>query len=1055
MATNSALADDMSNAVPVAEPRPIFLRAYVPPPDAGEAKSHARRRYPRASEWVLVFDTETWPDAAQNLRIGTYQLRRRGHLRDKGLFYNPDEVTDDELATLQRTAPQHGCRLITVTEFREAVLFDAAYEADATIVGFNLPFDISRLALKHESARAVRRRDGSLDRSMAGGFTFKLSGRQRRPNIRVRHLSGRSAFINFAQPAEQASVFLGDDGEEQAVKRPGFFLDLRTLAAALTSNSFTLDKLADFLGVARKASFSDFGRAIDPEFITYAVQDTEVTWQCYEALIARYQQHGLGTPPTRIYSEAGLGKAYLNAMNIRPWRVVQPDFPPEIIGAMMSSYFGGRAEVHRRREIVPALYCDFASMYPSVCTLMCLWRYVVSDGVTHEDWTEGATAFLADVGLAQLQQQDAWSHLHALVQVRPDADIFPVRARYGEEPTSTIGLNYLSADRPLWMTLADCIASKLLTGKAPTVIRAIRFAAGETQADLERVNIAGNDAYGVDPSTENFYKRVIDLRREVKDALKLAKRRAAPSVEIDRLDAEQLALKILANATSYGIFIELNVEDADRDAPPVTAFGVGGEFTTSPRQRETPGSHFHPLLATLITGAARLMLAITERLPMDEGLDWAFCDTDSMAFTPPAGMAQAEFRLRVERIGAWFEALNPYEKAGSILEFEDQNSDPDTGQPRDLFCYAISAKRYALFNWSDDGRPIIRKASAHGLGHLLPPYGDDDPDAPPRASGVHLWQEHFWEELIIATQRADDDDDAGLAWRAELERPAASRYAATTPSVLGWFNTYNRSRPYETAVRPFNFLLWFHARKPHERVVEDEFGVFDPRERRPKPVAPYARDVGSVKERWDRETGEPVAPDWLRTYAEVLRTYPVHSESKFLDGVRSQRGPTRRRHIFADLVWNMGKEADRFEEDSSMGSDEDAAVPYAMTDVDRAACVEAIRSAKHEFGVRALRKAAAVSDHTINRALALTSAVPGRDLFRMRSGADRLKTTLSKQVSEDAALLAALREKNDAMGLKTLALLVKADPSNLAKVLSGSRRITKTLRNAAKRTLMG
>jgi hypothetical protein len=53
--------------------------------------------------------------------------------------------------------------------------------------------------------------------------------------------------------------------------------------------------------------------------------------------------------------------------------------------------------------------------------------------------------------------------------------------------------------------------------------------------------------------------------------------------------------------------------------------------------RENPGDFFHPLLGTLITGAARLMLAITERLLIDEGLDWVFCDTDSMAFAVPTG----------------------------------------------------------------------------------------------------------------------------------------------------------------------------------------------------------------------------------------------------------------------------------------------------------------------------------------------------------------------------------------------------------------------------------
>ena len=87
----------------------------------------------------------------------------------------------------------------------------------------------------------------------------------------------------------------------------------------------------------------------------------------------------------RIYSEASLGKAYLREMGIKPWRKLRPKFDPEIIGVIMSSYFGGRAEVHRRREIVKTLYCDFASMYPTVCTLMGLWKFVIARGMTHKD----------------------------------------------------------------------------------------------------------------------------------------------------------------------------------------------------------------------------------------------------------------------------------------------------------------------------------------------------------------------------------------------------------------------------------------------------------------------------------------------------------------------------------------------------------------------------------------------------------------------------------------------------------------------------------------------
>jgi hypothetical protein len=72
--------------------------------------------------------------------------------------------------------------------------------------------------------------------------------------------------------------------------------------------------------------------------------------------VRRYQKHRLGmTAPQAIYSEAGLGKAYLKQMSVRPWREVQSNFDPATLGAIMSSYFGGRAEVHIRRPWAEAL----------------------------------------------------------------------------------------------------------------------------------------------------------------------------------------------------------------------------------------------------------------------------------------------------------------------------------------------------------------------------------------------------------------------------------------------------------------------------------------------------------------------------------------------------------------------------------------------------------------------------------------------------------------------------------------------------------------------------
>jgi hypothetical protein len=451
-------------------------------------------------------------------------------------------------------------------------------------------------------------------------------------------------------------------------------------------------------------------------------------------------------------------------MSVRPWREVQSDFNPSTLGAIMSSYFGGRAEVHIRRTVVPTLYCDFASMYPTVCTLMGLWWFVIAQGVTEEDATAETQAFLDDVQLDELQDPATWKRLTTFVQAMPEADVFPVRTRYAtriKEQTKsadmpTIGVNYLSADRPLWFTLADCVASKLLAGQAPKVVRAIRFTPKSPQDGLRNLKIAGDEDYAVDPYKNDFYKRVIELGRRVKAELKEVERRDPKGQEAKNLDMDQLALKILANATSYGIFIELDVEDADYDDAPITLFTSQDRRLVEASKREAPGRYYHPLLATLITGAAQLMLALSERLAFDQGLNWAFCDTDSMAFANTTNLPFAEFAGRVRGICDWFTPLNPYEREPdkapvSILEIENQNFSTEKEKKRDLeplFCFAISAKRYALFNLDGQNGPIVRKASAHGFGHFAAPYGEEEEARGDRDSGFGAGKRMFGHELF-------------------------------------------------------------------------------------------------------------------------------------------------------------------------------------------------------------------------------------------------------------------------------------------------------------------
>ena len=172
---------------------------------------------------------------------------------------------------------------------------------------------------------------------------------------------------------------------------------------------------------------------------------------------------------------------------------------------------------------------------------------------------------------------------------------------------------------------------------------------------------------------------------------------------------------------------------------------------------ERPGAYFHPLLATLITGAARLMLALAEHQVVEQGLDWVFCDTDSLAIGNTRNLPPEEFVATALRVREWFKDLNPYGEDHPILQLEKVNFPPDKRDDLQAldppFCLAVSAKRYVLFN-RQNGSVVVRKASGHGLGHLMAPY--DEPPAERRERieriGVPLWQEDLWKEIIRAAE---------------------------------------------------------------------------------------------------------------------------------------------------------------------------------------------------------------------------------------------------------------------------------------------------------------
>jgi hypothetical protein len=1033
----------MPSKVAIIEPSDfmaISVRAYVPElaekliPTRGRKKSKLR-----PSPYSVTFDTETTTDEKQTLRIGVYQVRKHSELTEVGVFYNSNLIVGPDLELLKSWTHSKNYTLMPVARFVDDILFGIGFDLRATIIGFNLPFDLSRIAIDHGAARG----------SFKGGFSFQLSKNEFRPRILIKHISAKASLIEFGFPVAMPEASGMRRRKLKIPKRAGYFVDVKTIAGALLSKSFSLEKLGGTLKTENRKSPSDeHDGPLTHTYLEYAVNDVQVTWECFEALRRRYDALNLNTLLHKIYSEASLGKAYLEEMGVLPFFSKQPDFPAVMTGQIMGSYFGGRSEAHLRREIHQVAYCDFKSMYPSVCILMKLWSFVTAKEIVWHDSTAATAQFLDQVSLEDLQQKDCWRKLHTVVKVLPDGDAFPIRGNYGLSPQATIGLNNVKSEIPLWYSLADCISAKLHSGKSVKIIEAISFEARGVQDGLKPIILAGNSDYLVNPAADDFYKAIIDLRNELLELLKFA-----VGARAEELKRDEHALKLLANSTSYGIFVEFIVSQLSK--PELrTCFGIDETFQTSVTKNEKPGNYFNPLLASLITGGARLMLSITQALIEKSKLDWAMCDTDSMAIANIDNIPNEEFFSKVREICNWFNPLNPYAKKQSILKIENVNyglkrSDTEISMTS-LFALVISSKRYVLFNLVPDGSIIIRKASAHGLGQYVDPYSADESPLPaPVVSledmGVRRWQHDLWHQIIRAALDGNRDivDLAGLP---NLDRPAASRYGSTTPHLLNWFKTHNEGHSYEDRVKPANFLLSFQARdSSQDPTIADDSNFHD--RTRPKPIAPYSKDIAEAASRcFDRETGQPVPISELKTYREALKDYHLSAESKFENGGSYDHGATRRRNLRVVAIDLIGKEADRWEDQAYLGIDPNSQINYGRLPGSNRHFAEYFRAALKVFGARKLERELNIPRSTVNNyASGNLGRISRSRVLHLLSDLGQLRSELIEDAHIEQQLIERSKAAIAKIGISEFARRINWNSSNLRKSLDGNRRICSRL----------
>jgi DNA polymerase type B, organellar and viral len=998
------------------ETHDLFLRALAIPILQKKAKKKKdvkatgeaddSREEAKWPEVILLFDTECRTTVDQSLTFGVW---RRCKLVDRvyvvieeGVFYS-DDLPANEVNILKkyietaipdvRSFPPR-FPLYPRTKFMKKVFWRALKRDGAMIAGFNLGFDLTRLALEW---RPGDKGEWSLifEKYSDGNENVNY------PRILITPIDSKKQIIKLWKPCTKKLKGRVPAHQWKDGGRKIHFLDLRTLLWAQYNKSYSLrsasdDKRGPFRGqnLPQKGNHDPTGE-VTPEEIDYCRQDVRCTVALLNACKREFDKHvDIDLKPWNAYSPASMAKAHLKAMGIE-----RPETKFKIqnakLGPWIQSYYGGRSECRIRHEVVPVVPVDFTSEYPSCCANLGLFKLLTADSIEFVDDTEAIRQFLEKVTLPKCYDRTIWPKLNFVARVMPDGDILPIRTVYDGQ-SQNIGNNHLHPNpihpEAIYMAGPDLVATVIQQpGKIPKIEQAFRIVPTGRQAGMRAVRLRGKVPIDPNDNSVDLFTKIIEERKRNKDDADLS-----------------YWLKILANSI-YGFFVELIPERFEQPKN-VMVFSGDEIFPDSSRVREKRGKWFAPYLATLITSAGRLLLAMLEAEVKQANGTYLYCDTDSLAIVaskeggklrvPGASETRILTLDEVDQITAKFRALNPYdpETVRELLNLTDDNhvcicshelkSEHDEYGScevpgcqcqaakevrRQLWGLGIAAKRYVLFEKVLDrfGKLIdikIVNPKAHGIGFLYPPT--DNPknwkkDAP-------LWIYEMWDYIV----RGFLSSPRKLPAWAFL--PQMMRFSVSTWNVIKMLGMWADARPHN-----FMFMV----------MTSDKFSFdFDydcKPHKKPMVIVPFS----SKQNEWRKVEGFDIHnkdrrgrfrqyrmddPDFLPlTYAHMMEEYIWHPEVKSLgpDGTpcsSTTRGLLQRAHITAGQIRYIDKET------SSMWSQSDDLTVISADEIGfrvveygknrRIALPDSVKREIGRMGLRELRRKK-IGQHTIEKAL--------------------------------------------------------------------------------------
>lgn len=1061
--------------------REAFARAYAEP--VGQRKGKASqtdcKELPSLDGTVLVFDTET---VEHKLTFGALEIYKRRKLKTRAVFYRDDLPTTDPPAfeRLKAVCIELDVKLAS----REWLFQNGVWPARKygwTIAGFNIPYDLSRIADGYEAATKT----GRMGARFCNGFAFT----KRLTNGDV------SAWLRIKRDDRHHVRY---DAKRAVV------LDLATWAFAYTDRNHSLESACRVFHVPFEQRPGMHSGEITREDVEGCLCDVRKTSELLGALDAEHTKHPIALHPAKAQSGAAIAKAYFEALGVRPRLGVQPDFPKEYLGFAAQAYYGGRVEARVVKTPLPCVYLDFLSMYPTVFALLGLWRkHVIPASLEVEEIPPAEIERL----LSRIRdnpeilfERTTWQRLDFFALIEPSSSTLPARAlvpstrasrkerldaeatalyenaimaqgafwralddgggkivpdmvydrkrkrwriagefidvprgllsrnrkrlacgkafgntdeitqrvrdelndqelttsdvlgffkmherptladacrraRLGFEPpeddeerrasNSVVTLGPVESKQPLWYAGPDLAAAAIAGGK-PRVLRAWRLRPHGVQETLKEILFRGEDH--IDPRADDFFVRLIELRKS-----KLG----------DALDNErkQTGYKVVANSGAYGIFAETSPIDVDPDAEHRKLRRVAVYADTAfAAEVDRPERHgrfnFFPT-ASLVTAGARLMLALAQHEVERAGAEVAYCDTDSLVivssknggFIPCEGgpyrmydgtrALRALPRFEVEAIRERFASLSPYDPAaispGDLLKLEDENfADKGRTQRCELWCYAVTEKSYALFEFDDAGEPVIRKYSSHVLGQYRSPIPCDRQG----------WIRDAWEREIRAALGRPVEP---FAWE---KYPAIAQLTLSTWSVL---------KPYRENERlgPFDFLAVGVVDKSPlaNGAYNNVTGRWEPSRRccdEPRPACTLFANAADWREQDWRclRCAQPWDFDMrprLKTYAQIIRSTLQGFEHKRLcaDGGEpslATRGLTISRPVQVKSKTAIGKEVIVDPTDADEGLTAEMLSETSVQEyVDQDDRLDGLRARIQALGIRGVARTSGVS----------------------------------------------------------------------------------------------